>query len=151
MRRERRRAAVLLLVLAMLLLAGCEGWLGPSIDGRWAAFGDYLVGMGGEVSEIGGLSALYEGGSYRFEYTMTAPYPDGPSVASWQEGSLDPADPGEGDAFTMTVTASPDDGYSPPAGESFEGKVVYLGRDVLVLDIDAGDGAPIMTWSFQRQ
>lgn len=151
MRRERRRAAVLLLVLAMLLLAGCEGWLGPSIEGEWQAFGDYLVGMGGEVSKIADLSALYEGGSYRFDYTMTAPYPDGPSVASWQEGSLSPADPGEGDTFTMTVSAASSDEYSPPPGESFDGKVVFLDRDVLVLDIDVGDGAPILTWSFRRQ
>lgn len=148
MRRERKRAAVLLLVLAMLLLAGCEGWLGPSIDGRWAAFGDHLADMGGDVGEISSLNVLFDSGEYRFDYTMTDPYPDGPSTATWQEGSLDPSELGEGDAFTMIVTASPDDGYSPPVGESFEGKVVYLGRDVLVLDIDAGD---IQTWSFRRQ
>jgi len=151
MRRERKRAAVLLLVLAMLLLAGCEGWLGPSIEGEWQAFGDYLVDFGGSVGGIGDLAALVDSGEYRFEYTMTDPYPDGPSVASWQEGSLSPADPGEGDTFTMTISAASSDDYSPPPGESFDGTVVFLDRDVLVLDIDVGDGAPIMTWSFRRQ
>ncbi|MFW6260678.1 MAG: hypothetical protein ACOC6J_03760 [Spirochaetota bacterium] len=143
-----RLAIVAVLAIAVLALSSCAEWLGPSIDGSWTAFGDYLVDFGGSAGEIGGLTALFESGAYRFEYTMTEPYPDGPSTATWHEGSLDPGEPGEGDAFTMTVTASSDNDYSPPVGESFEGTVVYLGRDVLVLDIDAGQ---IQTWSFRRQ
>ncbi len=152
MRRLRRCtvALVFVLVLVALALGGCEEWFGPSMEGEWKAFGNYLMDMG-DLAELSDLNALFEGGNYRFEYTITAPYPDGPSTASWQEGTLSPADPGEGDTFTMTVLATPDDGYSPPEGEAFEARVVFLGRDVLVLDIEPAEGAQVQTWSFQRQ
>lgn len=151
MRRHGRWTTGVVFLLALLLLGGCAGWFGPSIEGEWKAFGDYLVDFGGSLGEIADLGALIEGGSYRFEYTVTAPYPDGASTATWQEGSLSPPEPGEGDAVTFTVTAAPGDGYAPTAGESFEGTVVFLGRDVLVLDIEPGEGAEIQTWSFRRQ
>lgn len=150
MRHVRRWAVVAVLAVAALAFVGCAGWFGPSIEGQWKAFADYIVDMNGLV-EIQDLTALVEGGNSRFEYTMTVPYPDGPSTALWYEASLSPAEPGEGDTFTMTVIATSGSDYSPPEGESFEGTVVFLGRDVLVLDIDVGDGGPIMTWSFQRQ
>lgn len=142
-------AAVAVLAIAVLVPSGCAGWLGPSIEGQWKAFGSYLVEMT-DLAEISRLSAAFEGGSYRFEYTVTEPYPDGPSTTTWHEGSLSPSEPGEGDSLTMTVSASSDD-YSPSPGESFDGTVVFLGRDVLVLDIDPGDGAQMQTWSFRRQ
>ena len=145
-----RVAIVVVLAVAVLGLSGCAGWFGPSIEGQWKAFSDYIFDMDGLV-EIQDLTALVEGGGSRFEYTMTVPYPDGPSTALWYEASLSPAEPGEGDAFTMTVTGASDSEYSPPEGESFEGTVVFLDRDILVLDIDVGGGSPIMTWSFQRQ
>ena len=144
-----RRMAVALIAF-VLVVTGCA-WFIASIDGEWKGIGETQMMMEGTLVTFTGLEGTFDSGTYEFRYTMVFEVEGGEeTVSNSHSGTVSPSDPSVGDSMTFRVSSSSGD-MAPPPGESFVGTLLYLDRKVMVLEIVAGEGGPVLNWTFERQ
>jgi hypothetical protein len=145
-----RRALVLVLVVAgVLLLAGCPGFLSPSLEGTWEQIGELILPSGPDTfGAFTNTTAVFGSGTYSFSYTMVDPYPDGDATTASHSGTISPAEPEEGDDLTFTVTEAEGE-FAPEVESTFAGELIYLRRDTMVMKIQTG-AELLVAWTFER-
>ncbi len=144
-----RRMAVALIAF-VLVATGCS-WFVVSIDGDWTGIGETQMMMGETLVTFTSLSATFDSGAYDFRYTIRVDGDGEPeSFLNSHSGTVSPSNPSVDQTMTFTVSSSSGD-KAPPVGTSFAGKLLYLDRKVMVLEIVAGEDGPVLNWAFERQ